>query len=103
QYSEDFYRMMQQANQVYGTVQRWKREHRLQESRALQRERRYILASRPRLNRTQQQVRQLNSQIQMVQLHTGLSAEEKRHRIDRLLARRNRIVQQAVIRMHGGG
>nr|WP_277813785.1 LPD38 domain-containing protein [Edwardsiella ictaluri] len=103
QYSEDFYRMMQQANQVYGTVQRWKREHRLQESRALQREQRHILASRPRLNRTQQQVRQLNSQIQMVQLHTGLSAEEKRHRIDRLLARRNRIVQQAVIRMHGGG
>lgn len=100
QYSDDFYRMMQQANQVYGTVQRWKRERRLQDSRALQREQRHILASRPRLNRTQQQVRQLNSQIQMIQLHTRLSAEEKRQRIDKLLARRNHIVQQAVKRMN---
>ncbi|WGE27643.1 hypothetical protein PHA77_08960 [Edwardsiella tarda] len=100
QYSDDFYRMMQQANQVYGTVQRWKRERRLQDSRALQREQRHILASRPRLNRTQQQVRQLNSQIQMIQLHTRLSAEEKRQRIDKLLARRNHIVQQAVTRMN---
>ncbi|WP_370548552.1 hypothetical protein NMD69_07955 [Edwardsiella tarda] len=100
QYSDDFYRMMQQANQVYGTVQRWKRERRLQDSRALQREQRHILASRPQLNRTQQQVRQLNSQIQMIQLHTRLSAEEKRQRIDKLLARRNHIVQQAVKRMN---
>ncbi|WP_370550061.1 hypothetical protein NMD68_07710 [Edwardsiella tarda] len=100
QYSDDFYRMMQQANQVYGTVQRWKRERRLQDSRALQREQRHILASRPLLNRTQQQVRQLNSQIQMIQLHTRLSAEEKRQRIDKLLARRNHIVQQAVKRMN---
>ncbi|WP_447722970.1 LPD38 domain-containing protein [Edwardsiella tarda] len=100
QYSDDFYRMMQQANQVYGTVQRWKRERRLQDSRELQREQRHILASRPRLNRTQQQVRQLNSQIQMIQLHTRLSAEEKRQRIDKLLARRNHIVQQAVKRMN---
>ncbi|UAL58026.1 DNA repair protein [Edwardsiella tarda] len=59
-----------------------------------------MLASRPRLNRTQQQVRQLNSQIQMIQLHTRLSAEEKRQRIDKLLARRNHIVQQAVKRMN---
>ncbi|AOP42952.1 DNA repair protein [Edwardsiella piscicida] len=45
-------------------------------------------------------MRQLNSQIQLVQLHTSLSAEEKRQRIDRLLARRNRIVQQAVMRVN---
>ncbi|MFB6413049.1 LPD38 domain-containing protein [Edwardsiella piscicida] len=100
QYSDDFYRMMQQANQVYGTVQRWKREHRIQDSRALSVEKRGVLASRRRLNRTQREVRQLNSQIQLVQLHTSLSAEEKRQRIDRLLARRNRIVQQAVMRVN---
>ncbi|WP_392422036.1 hypothetical protein [Edwardsiella piscicida] len=44
--------MMQQANQVYGTVQRWKREHRIQDSRALSVEKRGVLASRRRLNRT---------------------------------------------------
>ncbi|AKH90631.2 hypothetical protein [Edwardsiella tarda] len=92
--------MMQQANQVYGTVQRWKRGRRLQDSHELQREQRHILASRPRLNRTQQQVRQLNSQIQMIQLHTRLSAEEKRQHIDKLLARHNHLVQQAVKRMN---
>ncbi|WP_264159566.1 hypothetical protein [Edwardsiella tarda] len=36
----------------------------------------------------------------MIQLHTRLSAEEKRQRIDKLLARRNHIVQQAVKRMN---
>ncbi|MGY0152420.1 hypothetical protein ACVQ8M_07980 [Edwardsiella tarda] len=36
----------------------------------------------------------------MIQLHTRLSAEEKRQRIDKLLARRNHIVQQAVTRMN---
>jgi len=55
-----------------------------------------ILKSRRSLSRTQQQVRVVRNKIELIQRDRKMTAEEKRRRIDEMLARRNDLVYQAV-------
>ncbi|MNH42585.1 hypothetical protein D3C79_1043090 [compost metagenome] len=55
-----------------------------------------ILKSRRSLSRTQQQVRVVRNKIELILRDKTMAAEEKRRRIDEMLARRNDLVYQSV-------
>ncbi|MGL5484895.1 MAG: hypothetical protein ACRDC6_01190, partial [Shewanella sp.] len=55
-----------------------------------------LLRQRKPLTGIQKQIRQLKAQIELVQRDRSLTPAEKRERIDRMLAARNKLVSQAV-------
>ncbi len=100
QFSEDFYRLLQEANQINSTVNAYRKQGRIGDAQKLQDENRAKLSQRKSLTATQTQLRQLNNRIELVRIDRTLTAEQKRERIDRFMAQRNALVQQAVERVN---
>ncbi|MGE6123933.1 LPD38 domain-containing protein [Aeromonas rivipollensis] len=96
QHMEEFYRMLNEVNQLKRTVDQYRSEGITDKARELLDEQGGILKSRRSLSRTQQQVRVVRNKIELIQRDRTLAAEEKRRRIDEMLARRNDLVYQAV-------
>ncbi|WP_429075600.1 LPD38 domain-containing protein [Aeromonas veronii] len=96
QHMEEFYRMLSEVNQLKRTVDQYRSEGLDDKANELLEEQGGILKSRRSLSRTQQQVRVVRNTIELIQRDRTMSAEEKRKRIDELLARRNDLVYQAV-------
>ncbi|WP_249217694.1 LPD38 domain-containing protein [Aeromonas salmonicida] len=96
QHMEEFYRMLNEVNQLKRTVDQYRSEGLTDKANELLDEQGGILKSRRSLSRTQQQVRVVRNKIELIQRDRTMNAEEKRRRIDELLARRNDLVYQAV-------
>ncbi|MGE6283580.1 LPD38 domain-containing protein [Aeromonas media] len=96
QHMEEFYRMLNEVSQLKRTVDQYRSEGITDKARELLDEQGGILKSRRSLSRTQQQVRVVRNKIELIQRDRTLAAEEKRRRIDEMLARRNDLVYQAV-------
>lgn len=96
QHMEEFYRMLNEVNQLKRTVDQYRSEGLDDKANELLDEQGGILKSRRSLSRTQQQVRVVRNKIELIQRDRTMNAEEKRKRIDELLARRNDLVYQAV-------
>ncbi|WP_414626939.1 LPD38 domain-containing protein [Aeromonas hydrophila] len=101
QHMEAFYRMLNEVNQLKRTVDQYRNEGLTDKADELLDEQGGILKSRRSLSRTQQQVRVVRNKIELIQRDRTMSAEEKRRRIDELLARRNDLVYQAVNKNKG--
>lgn len=101
QHMEEFYRMLNEVNQLKRTVDQYRNEGLTDKADELLDEQGGILKSRRSLSRTQQQVRVVRNKIELIQRDRAMSAEEKRRRIDELLARRNDLVYQAVNKNKG--
>ncbi len=96
QHMEEFYRMLNEVNQLKHTVDQYRSEGLTDKARELLEEQGGILKARRSLSRTQQQVRVVRNKIELIQRDRTLTAEEKRRRIDEMLARRNDLVYLAV-------
>ncbi|MGQ4604075.1 LPD38 domain-containing protein [Aeromonas veronii] len=96
QHMEEFYRMLSEVNQLKRTVDQYRCEGLDDKANELMDKQGGILKSRRSLSRTQQQVRVVRNKIELIQRDRTMNAEEKRKRIDELLARRNDLVYQAV-------
>ncbi len=96
QHMEEFYRMLNEVNQLKRTVDQYRSEGLTDKARELLEEQGGILKARRSLSRTQQQVRVVRNKIELIQRDRTLAAEEKRQRIDEMLGRRNDLVYQAV-------
>lgn len=90
-YSDQLYAMLEEANTLHSTINRYRREGQLQTAADLLEENRGKLAVRGRLNAIALQVRNVNNQIRLTQLSRSLSADEKKARIDALLERKNEL------------
>ncbi|WP_421346076.1 LPD38 domain-containing protein [Aeromonas veronii] len=101
QHMEDFYRMLNEVNQLKRTVDQYRGEGEDDKADELLEEQGGILKARCHLSLTQQQIRVLRSHIELLQRDRTLSAEEKRQRIDRLLASRNTLVYNTVRQNRG--
>ncbi|HDL7460361.1 TPA: hypothetical protein PXN49_000919 [Yersinia enterocolitica] len=101
QFTEDFYRMMTEANQINSTINSFRKQGRGDDASELIEDNRGKLSQRQGLTATQKQVKALNAQIEMMRRDRILTAEQKREKIDRLMATRNKLVQQAVERVNG--
>ncbi|NKI76292.1 hypothetical protein Dpoa2040_003635 [Dickeya sp. CFBP 2040] len=100
QFADDFYRMMSQANQINRTINAYREQGRKDDASALKEENAELLSKRKMLTNTQHAIRKLNDRIEMVRIDRTLSADEKRERIDRMMAQRNTLYQQAVERVN---
>ncbi|MGS3142218.1 LPD38 domain-containing protein [Aeromonas sanarellii] len=98
QHMEEFYRMLNEVNQLKRTVDQYRSEGLTDKANELLKEQGGILKSRRSLSQTQQQVRVVRNRIELIQRDRTMSADEKRRRIDGLLSRRNDLVYQAVNR-----
>ncbi|WP_145600808.1 LPD38 domain-containing protein [Yersinia frederiksenii] len=96
QFTEDFYRMMTEANQINSTINSFRKQGRGDDANELIEENRGKLSQRQGLTATQKQVKALNAQIEMMRRDRILTADQKREKIDRLMTTRNKLVQQAV-------
>lgn len=96
QHMEEFYRMLNEVNQLKRTVDQYRSEGLTDKASELLEEQGGILKSRRSLSRTQQQIRVVRNKIELIQRDRTLTAEEKRRRIDEMLARRNDLVYLAV-------
>ncbi|WP_421257654.1 LPD38 domain-containing protein [Aeromonas sp. 600886] len=96
QHMEQFYQMLNEVNQLKRTVDQYRSEGLDDKANELLEEQGGILKSRLSLSRTQQQVRVVRNKIELIQRDRTMNAEEKRKRIDELLARRNDLVYRAV-------
>ncbi|EKN3937363.1 hypothetical protein DVQ44_02150 [Yersinia enterocolitica] len=100
QFTEDFYRMMTEADQINSTINSFRKQGRGDDANELIEENRGKLSQRQGLTATQKQVKALNAQIEMMRRDRILTADQKREKIDRLMATRNKLVQQAVERVN---
>ncbi|SLM63482.1 LPD38 domain-containing protein [Dickeya aquatica] len=100
QFADDFYRMMNQANQISRTINAYREQGRKDDASTLKTESAGLLSKRKMMTETQKAVRQLNDRIEMVRIDRTLSADEKRERINRMMAQRNTLYQQAVERVN---
>ncbi|HGH0940080.1 TPA: LPD38 domain-containing protein [Yersinia enterocolitica] len=100
QFTEDFYRMMTEANQINSTINSFRKQGHGDDANELIEENRGKLSQRQGLTATQKQVKALNAQIEMMRRDRILTADQKREKIDRLMATRNKLVQQAVERVN---
>ncbi|HHH1657081.1 TPA: LPD38 domain-containing protein [Yersinia enterocolitica] len=100
QFTEDFYRMMTEANLINSTINSFRKQGRGDDANELIEENRGKLSQRQGLTATQKQVKALNAQIEMMRRDRILTADQKREKIDRLMATRNKLVQQAVERVN---
>lgn len=96
QHMEEFYRMLNEVNQLKRTVDQYRSQGLTDKARELLEEQGGILKARRSLSRTQQQIRVVRNKIELIQRDRTLTAEEKRRRIDEMLARRNDLVYLAV-------
>ncbi|MHC9247752.1 LPD38 domain-containing protein [Aeromonas jandaei] len=96
QHMEQFYQMLNEVNQLKRTIDQYRSEGLTDKANELLDEQGGILKSRRSLSRTQQQVRVVRNKIELIQRDRTMNSEEKRRRIDELLARRNDLVYQAV-------
>ncbi|MGY3959601.1 LPD38 domain-containing protein [Aeromonas popoffii] len=96
QHMEEFYRMLNEVNQLKRTVDQYRKEGMSEKANELLEEQGGLLKTRRSLSRTQQQVRVVRNKIELLQRDKTLAAAEKRLRIDALLSRRNDLVYQAV-------
>ncbi|EKN6079041.1 hypothetical protein DVQ33_13985 [Yersinia enterocolitica] len=100
QFTEDFYRMMTEANQINSTINSFRKQGRGDDANELIEGNRGKLSQRQGLTATQKQVKALNAQIEMMRRDRILTADQKREKIERLMATRNKLVQQAVERVN---
>ncbi|MFL9590418.1 LPD38 domain-containing protein [Aeromonas schubertii] len=101
QHMEQFYRMLSEVNELKRTVDQYRKEGMGEEAKALLDEQGGILKARRSLSQTQTQVRQLRNRLELIQRDQTLSSDEKRSRIDAILAKRNDLVYRVVERTKG--
>ncbi|EOX1555423.1 LPD38 domain-containing protein [Vibrio cholerae] len=99
-YLDDFYKMMSEAEELYRTVNDFRKEGRFERANELLEERGQILNARKPLKDTQKLIKQLNNEVNLILRDGILTAEEKRERITRKLQQRNALVAQAVRRVN---
>lgn len=98
QFMTEFYDVLQKAEQLNSTVRQYRQEGRNEEADDIMSDpdSLALLKRRKHLNNVQKQIRQLKAQIELVQRDRLLNEDEKRERIDRMMAARNKLVSQAV-------
>jgi hypothetical protein len=94
----DFYQLLDESNQIYATIRQYNKEGRTDDARELLDENRTKLAGRKSMSHAQKQFTALRNEITLIQRDRILNSDEKRQRIDKLLARRNNMASNLMQR-----
>jgi len=94
QYMTDVYDRMTEADQIYRTIRSYQKEGRKDEAKELTKENRDKLKARKALGFARQQLGSINKQMDSISRNESMSAEEKRNKLDKLRARKNKIAKK---------
>ena len=94
----DFYKMMEEVNELHSTINQYRKEGRYEEATALATDNRAALAKRRSLTSAQKQFRALRNDMELIRRSKELTADEKRTRINNMLARRNNLAARMIRR-----
>ena len=89
---------MQEVDELQSTINQYRKEGRYEEAAALASDNRAALAKRKSLTSAQRQFRALRNDMELVRRSKVLSADEKRERINNMLARRNNLASKMIQR-----
>lgn len=98
-YMNDYYNFLNQVSEISATVKSYKDDGRLAESNQLKMENARLLSYKPVLSQTQKKLKAIKAEMDTIQQHPNLSAEQKRQRLDRLRENKNAIVRMVIERM----
>ncbi|SIR40615.1 hypothetical protein SAMN05880558_11346 [Aeromonas sp. RU39B] len=98
QQMDQFYSMLDEVNKLKRTVDQYRKEGMTDEAKALLDEQGAILRARSNMSRTQQQIRQLRNEMELIQRDRVLTSDQKRDRLDKLMSKRNALVAESVKR-----
>ncbi|SIQ71566.1 Methyltransferase small domain-containing protein [Aeromonas sp. RU39B] len=96
QQMDQFYSMLDEVNKLKRTIDQYRKEGMTDEAKALLDEQGGILRARGNLTNTQTLIRQLRNEMELIQRSKVLTSDQKRERLDKLMARRNRLVASTV-------
>jgi len=91
QFITNFYETKKEVDQIYNTIQRYKKDGQLEVANTMMKENRGMISLRKRLNGINQQLRDINQRIRKVRTSPDLTSEKKRSQLLVLIERRNRI------------
>ncbi|MDD2341425.1 MAG: hypothetical protein PHV54_00865 [Tolumonas sp.] len=95
---QDFYSLLNEANQLYATVKEYRKEGRDEDATKLFNENQKTISTRKALNNAQLQFRAIRNEMALIERDKLLDSDQKRERIDALLKRRNNMAAQLVTR-----
>ena len=95
-YTNDFYKSMEDMNAAYYSVLRLAKAGDTKKARQLAMEEAVALGNRQRVLGYSKYITKLNRQINATNAAAGLSAQEKRDRLDRLYESREKLARAAV-------
>nr|WP_239552612.1 LPD38 domain-containing protein [Oceanisphaera litoralis] len=90
------YDMLDKVTELHNTVNAYRKDNRLEDANQLLAQGGDILRARKSLTRAQRQLRQIRNQMDLIRRDRSLNSEQKRERIDRLMARRNDLAARVV-------
>ena len=90
------YDMLDKVTELHNTVTAYRKDNRLEDANQLLAQGGDILRARKSLTRAQRQLRQIRNQMDLIRRDRSLNSEQKRERIDRLMARRNDLAARVV-------
>lgn len=90
----DFYDLKRRADETFNTIRKLREEGEVDRAREMKRDNAGLVAARKQLTRMGDQIGGLNRQINDVRADDEMSPEEKRQKMDALIARRNAIARR---------
>jgi hypothetical protein len=93
---QDFYAMRREVEELHATMRHLQGRGEIDRARKLLGQNRKQLAIRDQVSRLNEQLQAVNRQMRIVQNRRGMTAGEKRERIDRLRAMKNRLARMSV-------
>jgi hypothetical protein len=93
-YTDELYDMMDQANKVYDTVNKYAADHRLADARAYLNDNKKVFELRPMLNELGKQMKELQKRQAAIVESNNLSADQKKAAIDRITVQKNELARR---------
>jgi hypothetical protein len=101
-YSSYFYDMVNEADRIQKTINKYMKHGRVEKAREMQKENREILRKRTPLNKVKRQLSDLNKRMDRIAESKYRSPESKDQAIRRLQEQKNRL-QKRAMQMYGEG
>ena len=95
----DFYDLFQEVDQVYATIQQYRRERSDERAMALVEKNRDELMKRGALRMVHRHAQAINNRIERIHQDRRMSPEEKRERVNKLIDRKNQLFRRSMERL----
>lgn len=90
----DFYDLRHKADEAYNTIRRLREEGEIERARVMQKDNAALLAARRQMQKMAEQISGLSSRINDIRASDEFTPDEKREKMDKLIAQRNAVARR---------